>query len=110
MADEQPLSTPPEHVVAVFGTGKQQYRLLADDRMVSVDLSDRLGAVGDGGGNMFNPLGPVSPDGTQVIFRQPGHVEIWNLPTNTWRTVETADYELAAWTRVGRPVAARPGR
>ncbi len=101
MADEEPIGTPPDTVVAVFGTGKQQYRLLTDDRMVSVDLSDRLGAVGDEGGNMFNPLGPVSPDGTQVIFRQPGRVEIWNLPTNTWRTVETADYEQAAWTRAG---------
>ena len=86
-----------------FGTAKQQYRLLSDERLVSVDLSDRLGPVGDEGGNMFNPLGhqSVSPDGTQVFFRQPGRVEVWDLPTNTWRTVPTADYEQAAWTRDG---------
>jgi hypothetical protein len=66
-----------------------------------VDLSDRLGPVGDEQGNMFNPLGPVSPDGSQVIFRQPGRVEIWDLTSNTWRTVETAEYEGAAWTPAG---------
>ena len=43
----------------------------------------------------------MSPDGTQVFFRQPGRVEVWDLPTDTWRTVETADYEQAAWTRDG---------
>ena len=48
----------------------------------------------------------VSPDGTQVFFRQPGRVEVWDLPTNTWRIVETADYEQAAWTSDGRAVAA----
>ncbi len=101
MVDEEPVETPPARVDAVFGTAKQQYRLLSNDQLVSVDLSDRLGPVGDEGGNMFNPLGPVSPDGTQVIFRQPGRVEIWDLPTDTWRTVETADYESAAWTRDG---------
>ncbi len=103
MVDEDPVSTPPARVDAVFGTAKQQYRLLSDDRLVSVDLSDRLGPVGDEGGNMFNPLGhqSVSPDGTQVFFRQPGRVEVWDLPTNTWRTVETPDYEQAAWTRDG---------
>ena len=102
MADEDPVATPPDHVEAVFGTAKQQYRLLTNGQFVSVDLSDRLGPVGDEAGNMFNPLGPVSPDGSEVIFRQPGRVEIWNLPTDTWRTFETADYEQAAWTRDGR--------
>ena len=79
----------------MFGMGKQQYLLLSDDRFASVDLSDRLGAVADEGGNEFSPLGPgsVSPDGTQVFFRQPGRVEVWDLARNSWRTVETADVE-----------------
>jgi hypothetical protein len=103
MADEEPVTTPPARVDAVFGTAKQRYRLLSDGQIVSVDLSDRLGPVGDEGGNMFNPLGAqsVSPDGTQVLFRQPGRLEVWDLPTNQWRTVPTADYESAEWTRDG---------
>jgi hypothetical protein len=103
MADEEQVATPPARVDAVFGTAEQQYRLLSDGQLVSMDLSDRLGPVGDEGGNMFNPLGArsVSPDGTQVFFRQPGSVEVWDLPTNTWRSVPTADYELAEWTRDG---------
>jgi hypothetical protein len=103
MADEAPVTTPPDHVQAVFGTGRQQYRLLSDGVLVSVDLSDRLGPVGDEGGNQFDPLGAraVSPDGTQVIFRQPGRLDIWDLPSNSWRAVQTPDYEQAAWTRSG---------
>ena len=103
MADEEPVTTPPAKVDAVFGTAQQQYRLLSDGQFVSVDLSDRLGPVGDEGGNMFNPLGArsVSPDGTKVFFMQPGRLEVWDLPTNTWRTVPTADYESAQWTRDG---------
>ncbi len=103
MADAEPATTPPARVDAVFGTAKQQYRMLADGSLVSVDLSDRLGPVGDEAGNMFNPLGArsVSPDGTKVFFMQPGHIEVWDLPSNTWHTVETADYEQAQWTRDG---------
>ena len=50
-------------------------------------------------GALLEPLG-VSPDGTQVFFRQPGRVEVWDLPSNTWRTVDTPD-EMVAWTRGG---------
>ncbi len=103
LADETPVETPPASVEAVFGTGRGHYRMLSDERMVSVDLSDRLGRVADEGGNELSPLGPgsVSPDGTQVFFRQPGRVEVWDLPSNTWRTVDTPDNEMAAWTRSG---------
>jgi len=36
-----------------------------------------------------------------VFFRQPGRGEVWDLPSNTWRTVDTPDYEMVAWTRGG---------
>ena len=97
MVDAQPLGTPPARVDAVFGTAKQQYRLLSNDRLVSVDLSDRLGPVGDEGGNLFNPLGPkrLARRHRRCSSGSPAGVEIWDLPTDTWRTVETADYEQA---------------
>ena len=103
MAAAPSANQPPDHVDAVFGMGKQQYLLLSDERFTSVDLSDRLGPVADGGGNEFSPLGPgsVSPDGTQVFFRQPGRVEVWDLPRDTWRTVGSADVESTVWTRDG---------
>jgi hypothetical protein len=95
---------PPPRVDAVFGLGKQQYVLLDDSEMVTVDLSDRLGPVADEGGNPFSPIGPtsVSPDGSQVFFRQPGRVEVWDLPSNSWRTVETPEYENALWSLDGQ--------
>ena len=95
---------PPDHVDAVFGMGKQQYLLFSDEHFTSVDLSGRLGPVADEGGNEFSPLGAgsVSPDGTQVFFRQPGHVEVWDLPANSWRTVPIEDVEWTTWTRDGR--------
>ena len=103
MADQTLVSTPPDHVDAVFATGKQQYKLLTDERLVSVDLSDRLGPVADEGGNEYSPLGhsSLSPDGTRVAFRQPGRIEVWDLPTNTWSTVESPDAESVAWTLDG---------
>jgi hypothetical protein len=103
MADEKPVATPPARVDAVFGTGKQRYRLLADGKVVSVDLTGLLGPVADEGGNEFNPLLPqsVSPDGTRVAFAQPGRVAVWELPTNTWQSVPTPDDEQVGWTRDG---------
>ncbi len=100
MGDAEPVTTPPDRVDAVFATGKQRYMLLRDERFVSVDLSDRLGPVADEGGNEFSPLGQrsLSPDGTRVAFRQPGRVEVWDLPTNSWTSVETPDYESVAWS------------
>jgi hypothetical protein len=111
-ADSPYVGTPPDHVDAVFGTGHGQYQLFSDETMVSVDLADRLGPVGDGDGNAFDPLSPkgVSPDGTEVFFRQPGRVQIWDLPTNTWRTVETLDFEILTWTRDGRLGVTNDGR
>ena len=104
MADEEPVATPPDHVDAAFGTAKQQYRLLTDGHFVSVDLSDHLGPVGDEAGNMFNPLGArgVSPDGTKIAFRQPGRVEVWDLPSNSWQSIPTPDYEAVEWFPSGR--------
>jgi hypothetical protein len=103
MATAPYADQPPDHVDAVFGLGKQQYLLLSDERFTSVDLADRLGVVADEGGNEFSPLGPgsVSPDGTQVFFRQPGRVEVWDLVRNSWRTVASADVEGTVWTRDG---------
>ena len=104
--DGRRLRTPTSHRTTwtrCSALGKQQYLLLSDERFTSVDLADRLGAVADEGGNEFSPLGPgsVSPDGTQVFFRQPGRVEVWDLPRNSWRTVESADVESTVWTRDG---------
>jgi hypothetical protein len=103
MAAAPSANQPPDHVDAVFGMGKQQYLLLSDERFTSVDLSDRLGPVADEGGNELSPLGPgsSSPDGTQVFFRQPGRVEVWDLARNSWRSVDTPGFEAAAWTRAG---------
>jgi hypothetical protein len=97
------VSEPPARVDAIFGLGKQQYVLLDSATLVTVDLSDRLGRVADEGGNPFSPVGPrsVSPDGSQVFFRQPGRVEVWDLPSNSWRTVETPEYENAQWSLDG---------
>ena len=117
MADELPSPTSRRTTwTRCSALGKQQYRLLSDERLPSVDLSDRLGVVADEGGNEFSPLGPgsVSPDGTQVFFRQPGRVEVWDLATQhlaDGRRPPT--YESTAWTRDGtmrhrtRPTADR---
>ena len=55
--------------------------------------------------------GAVSPDGTQVFFRQPGRVEVWDLPTNTLadgRDVRTPSRRRGPGTgRPRRPAARR---
>jgi hypothetical protein len=107
MANAPYVDSPPASVDAVFGLGKQQYVLLAGGTLVTVDLSDRLGPVADEGGNAYSPLGPnsVSRDGTEVAFRQPGRLLVWDLPANSWRTVPTVDVEagpdasLGPWDR-----------
>ena len=102
MADEDPVTTPPDRVDAVFATGKQRYRLLSNDRLLSVDLSDRLGPVADAGGNALSPLtsDSLSPDGTRVLFVQPEGLEVWDLPTNTWESfpMSVEEAEQAAWS------------
>ncbi|MEO6509479.1 MAG: hypothetical protein ABIO16_00700 [Nocardioides sp.] len=112
MAEAPAAGDPPDHVDAVFGTGKQQYLLFSDETMTAVDLSDRLGPVADEGGNEFSPLGfgSVSPDGSMVLFRQPGQLEVWNLPSDSWRTVEVADVESIRWTRDGHLGVVNDGR
>ena len=105
MADEDPVTTPPARVDAVFATGKQRYRLLSHDRLLSVDLSDRLGPVADAGGNALSPLtsDSLSQDGTRVLFVQPEGLEVWDLPTNTWESfpMSVEEAEQAAWSMDG---------
>ena len=102
MADEDPVTTPPDRVDAVFATGKQRYRVLSDDRLLSVDLSDRLAPVADAGGNALSPLtaDSLSPDGSRVLFVQPDGLEVWDLPTNTWESfpMSVEEAEQAAWS------------
>jgi hypothetical protein len=92
-------------VDAVFATGKQRYRLLADDRLLSVDLSDRLRPVSDAEGNVLSPLTPdsLSQDGTRVMFVQPEGLEVWDLATNTWESfpMSVEEAQQAAWSMDG---------
>ena len=97
MADEEPVSSPPDHVDAVFATGQQRYRLLSGDRLVTVDLSDHLGSDQYD----YTAVPGVSPDGTRIAFRQSGTVEIWNLPNDSWRTIQVPDRQEVRWFLYG---------
>ena len=103
MADDEPVTTPPARVDAVFGTAKQQYRLLADGALVSVDLSDRLGPVGDEAGNMFNPLGARA---CRPTARRSSSCSLGASRSGTCRPTRGAPsrpptYEQAQWARDG---------
>ena len=79
----------------------------------SVDLSDRLGPVGDEAGNDVQPAGTqerLARRHAGSFFRQPGRVEVWDLPSNSWRSRSrrrTTSRLSGSWTAGSGPATVR---
>lgn len=84
------LLTEDWRVFALSGTGT----------LSELDVS-RLDPVSDEGGNRLNPVSPysLSPDGERAFFVQESSLEVLELGTGRWRTLDTPDWlaEGARW-------------
>lgn len=99
--------------------GEDRVLLLgADASTYSLDTR-RLESVADEGGNVYSALGAESlaPDGRHVFFRQVSSLEVYDLTTGEWTSIDTPDWlaegarwqiESAAAGLGGEPPAADP--
>ncbi|THV12088.1 hypothetical protein E9934_12060 [Nocardioides caeni] len=81
--------------------GQERVVLLGSDASTySLDTS-RLDPVADEGGNRFVSLGDqgLAPDGRHVFFRQVSSLEVYDLMTGKWTSIDTPDWvaEGARW-------------
>lgn len=95
--------------VAAFGIGTtiqdgapgptRRVLLLGPGGERAVVDAGHLQRVTDEEGNEYDPLGEVSPDGRRVFFRQRGSLEVYELATRRWTTIETPAWlaEGARW-------------
>lgn len=102
-AEAGPIDEP---VVALFaGQGEQAFALTASRRVVEIDTS-QLDPVTDEGGNPRNPLSyySLSGDGLGIFFIQNSSLEVLDVMTGEWTSVETPDWlaEGARWMESGR--------
>lgn len=101
-----PPHPPGVRASAMFAVGNAD---LADGRVVvlgtdgatySLDVG-RLDPVADEPGNRYLPFGEgsLSPDGRHAFFRQESSLEVYNLVTGEWTTIDTPDWlaEGARW-------------
>jgi len=110
------LAKPPGSVVAVYlrraGIHYRAVLVPKDHPQVVVDTLDLL-PTRDAGGNEGVPLGPkaISPEGSYVVFAQPGAVVRLDLRSGAVDryAVPAADLQVAGWGS-GRTVVARTAR
>lgn len=81
--------------------GRRVLTLGEDGALSELDLA-RLAPVSDEGGNRLSPVTAYSlaPDGRHAFFVQEGSLEVLDLLTGRWQTVDTPDWlaEGARWT------------
>ncbi|UUZ57763.1 hypothetical protein [Nocardioides sp. B-3] len=90
-----------EPVVALFsGRGEQAFVLTASQRVVELDISG-LDRVADESGNVRSPLSSysLSSDGLRAFFTRESSLEVLDLLTGEWTTIDTPDWlaEGARW-------------
>ena len=76
------------------------FALSATGTVTELDVA-RLDPVSDEGGNRLNPVSAhsLSPDGARVLFIQESSLEVLDLATGRWQTIDTPDWlaEGARW-------------
>ena len=95
-AEAGPPGAPARGLVA---DGTRVFAVADDGALLELDVS-RLRPVSDAGGNRFGPVtaASLSPDGTRAFFVQDSSLDVLDLVTGRWQSIDTPDW-LAAGAR-----------